>query len=169
MTASGQWTLGVLVGLPIALFFSFLMLVLIVLTVIYGVRNRTPGKRSTYKDGWDRYSDRRRAACFIGLPTFIMVAILIGAGFAMWPWKAEYHQFRQVSGTVSAVSSRLVAGDRSTNQKFVVILTSGPQQYGVDDTRAALLHPGDAVSLRCIRSYTYGSNDAGYDCKWGQS
>lgn len=165
--ASGQWTLGVLVGLPVAAVIALLMLTLTVGLLIFGIRNQS-------LPDWDysyTWSHRRFGFTWASVTFACLLAFCAGMVWTYWPLSAEYHQYRPVSGTVAQVGNRFVSagGQGGTNQKFVVTLTSGPQQYGITDTRAALLKPGDHVSLRCIRVYEYGSNDAGYDCKWGQS
>lgn len=162
--ASGQWTLGVLIGLPIGL---FIVLALLIVAAVCTRHLITWNKR----DSSDHLLlDNRWAMALWTAGSWCLPFIVLGIiGLAMWPWQAEYHQYRPVHGTVANISNRFVGGDHSTSQKFVVTLTSGSQQYGITDTRAALLKPGDPVSLRCIRVYEYGSNDAGYDCKWGQS
>lgn len=161
--ASGQWTLGVLVGLPFAILGALILLAGVVLFVVLAVGSREDSSEIV---PWSPRTSRILAAAGIFV---LLLGYLAGIGWGYWPWQAAYHQYRTVTGTVATVSSRIVGGDRSVNQKFVITLTSGPQQYGVNDTRAALLHPGDPVALRCIRVYSYGSNNAGYDCQWGQS
>lgn len=157
--AGAQWTLGVLIGVPLLALFVLICLVIIVV----GLQSLTT--RGYYRE---RFPGLRTA----GITFVVMVVVLITALVAYWPLKAEYHQYRSVSGVVAKISSRLIAvGDSDhagTDQKFVVVLTSGPQQYGVNDTRAALVKPGDEIHLRCKRSYEYGSDNAGYDCKWSR-
>jgi hypothetical protein len=41
------------------------------------------------------------------------------------------------------------------------------QQYGVDDTRAALVKVGDTVNLNCTKQFVFGSTNNGYACNWG--
>jgi hypothetical protein len=148
--ASAQWTIGVLVGVPLLIVFMLVCLGII---------------------GYSLFS-WRSSVLTAGITFLVLIGGLIGALVAYWPLKAEYHQYRSVSGTVAKISSRLIAndnGDRGgTSQKFVVVLTSGPQPYGVNDTRAALIKPGDTIHLKCKRTYEYGSDNAGYDCKWSQ-
>lgn len=162
--ASGQWTLGVLIGLPIAVVIVFLLLAVAGLMQWYG-RTRA-SRKSSY--GWST-----RKYMLVWSPIVAAVAVIVAAitAFSFWPWHAEYHQYRDVTGTVEQVSSRLIsAGDQGgSNQKFVVILQQRPgTPYGITDTRASLLHKGDPVHLRCIREYEFGSNNAGYNCKWGR-
>lgn len=153
--AGAQWTLGVKIGLPFAIFGALALLVSAVVFIAW----------------WINESDRLTALVTVPLSLVVLGLYTGGIIWAYWPLQAQYHQYRTVSGTVQTVANRLVsAGDKGgSNQKFVVTLIGGSQQYGIEDTRAALLKPGDRVDLRCIRKYDYGSNNAGYDCKWGQS
>jgi hypothetical protein len=147
----GRWTLGVLIGLP----FCGLAVLVALAVVGFGI--------------WMMFNDEPLwgAATVAGtlVGTAVLAVLVIFLGY--WPLSSSYHQYREVDGTVSQVSSRLVAGDKSTNQKFIVTLDGSTQQFGVDDTRAALLKPGDAVTLSCIKSYQYGAQ-FGYDCNWGK-
>lgn len=154
---SGQWTTGVLVGFPIA------VLVILCLIIVMALFTRA-GRREArgYADNRSLYFGSA-IACGVAI-----LAILVGVGIGSWPWKAEYHQYRPVHGQVATISNRFVGSDKSTSQKFVVTFVGNPQQYGINDTRASLLKAGDELTIRCIRVYEYGSNNAGYDCKWGQ-
>ena len=162
--ASGQWTLGVLVGLPFACL-GALILAGVIAAFLVAAHRADPQERSFTFDPL-RVSTVYRLSAVGFVVVLLGYAVGIVAGY--WPLSAEYHQYRSVTGTVATISNRFVGSGQSTSQKFVITLTTGSQQYGITDTRAALLHPGDEVSLRCIRVYEYGSNDAGYDCKWGQ-
>jgi hypothetical protein len=97
---------------------------------------------------------------------------LAASAFALYPYKAEYHAWHVHAGTVAHISSRLLAtgsGDNTgTSQKFVVQFTGSQQQYGIDDTRAALVKPGDHLRLTCIRTHQWGAGVDGYDCRWDQ-
>ena len=158
--AARQWTLGILIGLP-------LLFLLVVLIATAGTMLAFYFDNRSY-DSLNITTNRQAATLTIIGTSVILAIIVISSVIGYWPLQSEYHQYRQVNGTVAKISSRFVGGANSTNQKFVVVLTSGSQQYGITDTRASLLKPGDRVTLRCIRVYEYGSNDAGYECKWGQ-
>jgi hypothetical protein len=156
---SGEWTLGVKLGLPVAAMLAVACLAALVFGLVV-VRHE---HRKNYGDtapGW----------IVSGIATVGLLVTVVITLFCTWPLDAAYHQYRDVTGTVQQVSSRLLsAGDKGgTNQKFVVVLRGDPgRPFGIDDTRAALLRRGDTVHLRCIRVYEYGSTNAGYDCKWG--
>lgn len=99
----------------------------------------------------------------------LVTAIGFGVGFwwGMYPWQAEYHQWRPVTGVVATTDSRLLAaGDGSTEQKFVVTFVDNPIQYGVLDTRAASVRPGDRLDISCVRRWQQAGTD-GYDCLFG--
>ena len=99
----------------------------------------------------------------------VIIASVISV-FALYPYKAEYHSWRVHSGVVDKISSRLVsAGDKGgTDQKFVVVFRGSTQPYGVVDTRASLVKPGDPLRITCIRRHQWGGGVDGYDCRWDQ-
>lgn len=147
-----EWSLGVLVGLPV------------VLTIVIGgliigglcIRRWLNG-----------HSDDEVALAGFGALALAFITGLI-YGIAMIPWSAEYHQWRPVAGQVQQVDSRLVetsSGD-GVRERYVVVIDGRP--YAVDDTRAALLKTGDQVSLMCIREWEWAS-DPGYACRWGKT
>lgn len=94
------------------------------------------------------------------------VLAVVGFWWGMYPWKAEYHEWRPVSGVVASVDSRLVpAGSNSMEDKFVVTFEGNPQQYGVLDTRAAGVKPGDTLTITCVRRWQW-SGTHGFDCNF---
>jgi hypothetical protein len=88
-----------------------------------------------------------------------------GLWWGMYPWKAEYHQWRPVAGVVETIDSRLIAGSKATDQKFVVTYQGNPQQYGVLDTRAASVRKGDRLTITCVKQWQW-SGTHGYDCNF---
>lgn len=85
-----------------------------------------------------------------------------------FPFDMAYHSYQPVSGTVSAVASRLVdTGSNSTETKYVVTFKGSKQPYACLDTRCALIKPGDHLQLMCIRTWQYASV-SGYDCNYDQ-
>ena len=142
-------TLGLLVGLPLAL-----LVVAICFALAIWARGR--------EDYHGSYSDWP----MVFWPALICgVVVLVGTAVAMFPYKYEYHSYRPVSGTVEQVNNRFLPSGDSVEQKFVVKLAGDPQPYGVQDTRAALLKPGDRVSLKCLKKWQWSAR-AGYDCRW---
>ena len=137
-------TLGLLIGLPIAV---LLVLACVVVAVLGFTSNDYDGP----KLGWGS--------------TLCALAVVIGASLALWPFKHDYHFWVEKEGTVTAISKRLVpAGDKGMQEKIVVTL--GGQPYGITDTRAALVKRGDWLSLGCKKAYEWGSPNHGWDCRW---
>ena len=136
-------TLGVVLGLPLAA----LLVIGCLIWIIY----------------WFREEEFDLA--FRGVT--LAIAIIVITGLVMWPWKAEYHAYRPIEGTVTSVNSRILPAGEAVEQKFVVTLEGDPHPYGIQDTRASLLKVGDNVKLRCRKVYQWGSTDHGDDCRWG--
>lgn len=146
-----QWSLGVLIGLPI-------YAVLLGVTIWFLLK----GVRGVWRDGWkDRYGMTYGALMTLaaGIALAVMAPIIAAL---YWPYKAEYHQWKPVEGKVTQIGSRLIGGG-STSQRYVLAIDGQP--YGVDDTRASLVKVGDAVKLSCIREWQYASNP-GWACRW---
>jgi hypothetical protein len=98
------------------------------------------------------------------------VAALIAAafpivGFSVVGWSPDYLAFHPVHGVVQQIASRQISEGKGMSQRYVFTIDGQP--YGVDDTRAALVKPGDAVSLNCTREFVWGSTNNGYACNWG--
>lgn len=161
-TGDWHWSLGVLIGLPIAGVFALAGLA----GIWAGVVARRRDRKRDYPKGWLDSG----AGLGIGGGAAILAVTLIITGLAMWPWTAEYHQWRPVSGTVTAVDSRLLsAGDRGgTDQKFAVRLAGSTQEYGCADTRCSLVKPGQHLELECKRVWQYAGTP-GYDCAYVRS
>lgn len=160
---TGTWTLGVKIGLPFAILGLIGLVVGTVLCFRWYLRERND----------EFYTSDRGFALGCTLVGIALQLVLIGSClYAYFPYSAEYHQYRTVTGTVERISNRLIVntdsdGNTSGGQKFVVIFKgSGGKQYGINDTRASLVRPGDKIAINCIRVFEYGSTD-GYDCKWG--
>jgi hypothetical protein len=101
---------------------------------------------------------------FAGAGLVVFVITLV----SMWPLEYPYHHWVDVRGQVTDINRRIVStGDNSISQRYVVLVRG--QQYGVDDTRAALLKRGDPVSLRCKKEHQFMQpHDAdGWACRWG--
>jgi type VI protein secretion system component VasK len=147
---SYRWSLGTLIGLPL------LVLLAIVCALV----------------AWLLWRHRRRADDFDRGPATVIAiacalgcaATIVGTAWGMWPYNAEYHQWRTESGTITQVDSRLIGQNKSTTQRFVVTL-DGDRQRSCDDTRCAELRVGDDVTLSCKRAWQY-SGSHGYDCNF---
>lgn len=166
-----QWTLGVLVGYPVAgLLLLAAIVTIVVLLVGYRrevarVAREAAHDRETYGTSYSGRPDRARLWGVIGGAVAIVVvsaAITIGS----YPWKPIYHSYRPVEGTVEQVGSRILSnGDDGPSQAFVVRVAG--VDYRVDDTRAAQLHEGDQVRLACRRTWEYAAAP-GEVCRWGR-
>jgi hypothetical protein len=133
---------------------------LIALLIFGGVAFRRREKRAA-----DKFDRTELRIAWIGCFALALIA-QAGLWWGMYPWKAEYHQWRPVSGVVESADSRLMpAGDGSMEQKFVVSFKDNPQQYGVLDTRAAAVRPGDRLTITCVRRWQW-SGAHGYDCNF---
>jgi hypothetical protein len=102
-----------------------------------------------------------RWVALVGLVATVVIYVA-----TTWPtFDMEYHSFRPVAGTVAAVESRFLGGSDSTTQNYAVRFDGSDQIYRCDDTRCALLKPGDHLELSCIREWQYASTD-GYACRF---
>jgi hypothetical protein len=92
MAPDGRWTLGVLIGLPFACLAAVGLLVLGVLAI-------RAARRDTY--------DPAPIWC-LGIGALVALCLFIpGMLWAYWPLDSQYHQYREVRGTVDHISSRL--------------------------------------------------------------
>lgn len=138
--------LGIIIGIP----FASLFVILCVLWIIGGA--------IVAKDDGPGFLYGGIAALIVTLGITV---------FCFWPLQKEYHYWQPVEGTVAQISSRLLPSGNAMEQKYVVTLVGSTHPYGITDTRASLLDPGDKVSLSCIRQYEFGSGDHGFNCRWG--
>jgi len=121
-------------------------------------------KKFRQQAGKPRYeSNRMEYGMGIALASIALVATYIGVGVGMIPWQARYHHWTKVQGTVTNVSSRFLADGKATTQNFVVTINGKP--YRIDDTRAALLKPGDQVALWCKPVWQF-TGTSGEACNW---
>jgi len=144
-------TLGILIGIPAAALLFLAGLVLF----FYAWTRQGEG------DSYDAdFSTIMKWGAFAWC-----IIVLVVSAFAFWPYEWQYHSYAEKGGEVSDVSKRLVsAGENSMQEK--IVMTIDGEQYGVLDTRAALVKPGDHVSIACKRVYEWGSSNHGWDCKW---
>ena len=111
-------------------------------------------------DGFGWFLGAGMASLF-ALPAIICPLV----GFGIVGWSSDYLTFKPVHGTVQEIASRQIADGKAMSTRYVAVIDGQP--YGIDDTRAALIKPGDTVSLNCTRQFVYGSQDNGYACNWG--
>lgn len=142
---SGPWSLGTLIGLPLAVISTILLIAL-------GVW--------IYKTTYDVELKGLGALFVLGGVT---TAILTASPLGMWPYDSEFHQWRDVTGTIERVESRQVVHGEGMSERFVFVIDGQP--FGVDDTRAAVAEKGDTVDLRCKREWEYAAN-SGWGCRW---
>lgn len=137
-------SLGVVIGLPVAG-----LLVLIALCVLaFGIYVQIV---------------EGDAGFFIGLGAAALVIVVVATGAFMWPWSAEYHEWRPVSGTVTATASRLLGENKSTTQYYAMQIAG--QDYRCDDTRCATVKVGDHLDMTCKREWQF-TGTPGWDCNF---
>lgn len=141
------WSLALKIATPI-------LLVLIVGCTVAGV--------ISLRRWWK--PDRELAVFFGIIPLALAGILLIGGLVGFYPYSAQYHQWQPVVGAVTQVDSRLLGGDDSTTQRFVVTFASG-QQRSCDDTRCSQVRVGDTLGLSCKRHWQYTGTD-GWDCNY---
>lgn len=141
-------TAGWWIGTLVAGVFAVIALVVLIIGLILVI---TDGDR----DAWGIFG--------VGFVALLIIAgIWTAATFP--PFQTKYHQYRPVTGTVSAVGTRLLGDDKSTTQAFVLSL-DGKGDYRCDDTRCSLIHVGDVVSLQCIGVFELHGT-SGYRCNY---
>lgn len=142
-----SWSMGVLVGLPIAI----ICIVLSLLAIAWGVMLI----RDRDFDGW----------LLFWSSVLCLVATLAISGWAFYPYQAQYHKWHQSTGIIKTISSRFLGdGDSGTTQRFVVEFTNGDIR-SCDDTRCALLKPGYKLTLTCKREWQFSGTD-GWSCNY---
>src|SRR6266508_4351662 len=84
----------------------------------------------------------RNSGFAVMIIAFICMLIIAGGWlWASWPLKYEYHHWVDQEGVVTNVGQRFVSGGKGiVNQRFVFTLNG--KLFGVDDTRASLVHKG---------------------------
>lgn len=151
---SGTWTLSTLIWLPVAVFLTIGSIVAAILLW-----------RCAQSEKGERYGDRGPALFLFGCSIFCALCVVIATTVGMYPYSAEYHQWRETSGTVTKIDKRLISTGDGMSDKFVVRFDGDGQQFGCDDTRCASVEVGDALTLSCKRAWQYTGTD-GYDCRF---
>lgn len=153
-----QWKLGFLIGTPIGI-------ILAIASAIAAVHLWKASKRwiaDDYSpDAMDKFMFRSPAAA-AALTAVAAIGIMAGSNI---PFKAEYLQWRPVTGVVEQADSRF--NSRGEGVSEVYVLTIDGQPYRVDDNRAITVDEGDTVSLMCTREWQWAASD-GYSCRWGE-
>ena len=151
MEGDATWTLPTLILLPLLL---ILIVVSLVVTVAAAMSWRSARTRGSFTD----------APVLLAGGVVALLVLGIGTAVGFYPYKAEYHQFVTKVGTVESIKSRLLGSSDSFQQKFVVRYTDG-RLFGCEDTRCAVVKPGNTLTLACKRTWQYAGED-GYDCKY---
>ena len=152
-----QWKLGFLIGTPIGV---ILAIALTIAAVQFWKASKGWIEHDYNPDGLDKFMYRLPA---IASATGAIVAVGLMAGSNV-PFKAEYLQWRPVTGVVEQADSRF--NSRGEGVSEVYVLTINGQPYRVDDNRAITVDEGDTVSLMCTREWQWAASD-GYSCRWG--
>lgn len=151
-TENYRWSLGTLIGMPVGILCGLLLLIGAVLILVWAHRNA-----EDYDSGIARWTGIGLAFCAVAAFALTLVG--------MWPLKAEYHQWRETSGAVTEIDSRLLAdGNGGATERFVVTFDGG-EQRSCDDTRCSQVEEGDDLVLACKRAWQW-SGTHGYDCNY---
>lgn len=141
-----HWSLGYLIGLP----------AWIIICTIIGLA------AFAFLFFCDEYE---RWPFFFGTGALWAIAFCFGLAM-LWPvTDSDYHKYKPHSGVVAEVNQRLVAKDKSMEQKIVVRFEGDELEYGCLDTRCSLVKKGDHLDLSCIKVWQY-KTPAGSDCKF---
>lgn len=151
-TIEGTWSLSFLFGLLAAC-------AMFIAAVVAGVLLLRWARRNAYS--FDEGTARALGWGALGFA----VLVVIGTAVSTFPWEREYHRFEPKVGEVQVIDKRLVAQGGGMQEKIVVRFADLPGQWGCEDTRCALVKPGDMLALRCIKRWDYSATD-GYDCRF---
>jgi hypothetical protein len=143
-TGDQSWSLGVLIGGPVALVFILLSLVAVAAGVVL----------------WRREAD---ALLFV-LGAGSLVVTLGITGWAFYPYSSDYHKWTELTGEVVKVNDRFLQAGKGVEQKYVVDFGDG-EEYGCRDTRCSLIEPGERLTLSCKKAWQYTGRD-GWDCNY---
>lgn len=97
----------------------------------------------------------------------LAVVLLCAFGAGLYPYDMQYHRYKHVEGTVSSIEARMLADGKATTQQYAVRFDGG-SIYRCDDSRCALVRPGDTLSLWCIREWQYAST-SGWRCRFDKT
>lgn len=137
----GNWTLGVLVGLPVL---AVICIGMAVATWLFFAK---------IEDGE-----------ILGWTFASVLALLVGGtALGYFPYSKPYHYWEPVSGTVEKIDSRIINDGEGMSERYVFKI--GDDFYEVDDTRAATVEVGDEVDLSCIKEWQWQAAP-GWACRW---
>ena len=134
-------------------------LVVVGLLLAKGLKIERNPNKSSWDDGFGYFMG---AGCVGALALLMLLPIV---GLSLIGFNPDYMAYKPVTGQVEQIASRQIASGSSMSTRYVFEIAGQP--YGVDDTRAALVKPGDTVSLNCVKEFVWGSTNNGYACNWG--
>jgi hypothetical protein len=141
-----MWTTEIKIGFPIWIILILIFFTLSIVGIVWWIKRRS------------------QEAGFVAVMAPIFLVIMIGGGlWGLYPYQAEYHQWKTVSGVVTAKGDRLLSNGYGSDQKYVVVIND--QEWGCLDTRCDLVKPGDSLTLKCKRVKQESGTD-GYDCNY---
>lgn len=88
---------------------------------------------------------------FIPAGVGLLIAVIVG--FAMYPFQAEYHQYRTVQGQVDQVRGEKLNGTDSGDMYISYVFEINGKQYVCEEARCSTIEQGDTAKLRCKPSY----------------
>lgn len=151
IAAEGHVSRGFTAGLTVTIVLAVICLAVVAWGLVY---SRTAAYDAV--DGW----------WLVGVGAVGLLITVAAAAIAFYPYDMQYHRYKPVTGTVEESTARMLAsGDGGSTQQFAVRFVGSPQVYRCDDTRCALVKPGDRLSLNCIRDYEYAST-SGWRCRF---
>jgi len=165
-TGESNVAIGYVVGLVFVGLFVLIGLVVVAAGLV--VRRRVIADAANDVQ-WEPDTMASTAAAVGG---FALIAVTVGLLFAFaWPpFDMQYHQYRQVTGTVQTIDARMITADdaKGPSQSYAVRYAESGDFFRCDDTRCAGVHPGDTLTLWCIRTWQQSSTP-GYECNFGDT
>lgn len=151
MRTPDSWSLGVLIGLPLAC--------LIVLGLLLAFVVMLWGRLDIEEEEY--HFEYSMGALISGVALLTTLGITLSG---LYPYREDFHRYYKVSGNVEQVAHRQISDGNTMSERYVLVI--GGEPYGVDDTRASLVHEGDHVTLMCKKEWVYNS-ESGWACNWG--
>lgn len=167
-TVGTSWSLGTLIGFPIG--------ILITLTYLYFLyrmvrwlkaENAKHRRRKENEFGFYPSDDRGEARFAVGVAVLLVALSAVITAASMYPFKAEYHQWRPVAGEITQSGHQVTTGGKGRVFHDYMFVING-RTYECEDNRCALLEEGDSVELLCKPEFQYASTDP-YVCKFVRS
>lgn len=115
----------------------------------------------------DKY-DRKDAKFGLGAGILVISVITLITTFTTWPtFDMKYHTYKVVGGKVTDINGRQLASDTKNGGSSInyAVQFGTDDTYRCDDTRCALIKPGDELYLNCIADWQLNGTD-GYTCNF---